>query len=118
MVEKDDFATPISKIDDFVKHVFGEHNREADLLANMETEGQLKNVTDRSSFSESWQAMKGFWHGSSKDNSESGCGKVIKRVGWVTISKIAIPLKVGTATAAEVAVVRVLTGILDVVFNK
>ena len=33
-------ANPISKIDDFVKHVLGKHNREADLLANMGAEGQ------------------------------------------------------------------------------
>ena len=35
----------------------------------------------------------------------------------MTISKIAIHLKVGTAKAAEVVGVRVLTGILDLVFN-
>ena len=37
---------------------------------------------------------------------------------WVTISRIAVLLKVGTAMAAEVAGVFVLTGILDLVFNK
>ena len=42
----------------------------------------------------------------SKKMVKSGCGVVIKgvdREGWVTISKIAVPLKVGTAMAAEVA---------------
>ena len=34
------------------------------------------------------------------------------------ISKIAVPLKVGTAVAAEVEGVCVLTGILDLIFNK
>ena len=55
--------------------------------------------------------MKGFWDGSSKDNSKSGFGVAIKRVDrsrWVTISEIAVPLKDGTAMAAEVAGVCVL----------
>ena len=36
----------------------------------------------------------------------------------VTISKIAIPLEVGTAMANEVVGVRVLTGILDLILRK
>ena len=46
---------------------------------------------------------------------------VIKRVDrekWVTIGKIAIPLKVGTDMAAEIAGVCVPTGILDLIFCK
>ena len=47
------------------------------------------------------------------------CGdQRVDREGWVTIRKIAVPLKVGTAVAAEVAGVCVLTGILDLLFNK
>ena len=45
----------------------------------------------------------------------SGCGIVIKGVDrqkWVTISKIAVSLKVGAAIAAEVFGVCVLTGVL------
>ena len=37
---------------------------------------------------------------------------------WVTISKISVLLKNGTAMAAEVAGVCVLTGVLDLLFNK
>ena len=44
--------------------------------------------------------------------------KGVDRDRWVTISKISVPLKVGTAMAAEVAGVCVLTGVLDLVFNK
>ena len=40
------------------------------------------------------------------------------RERWVTIRKIAVPLKVGTAMAAEVVGVCVLTGICDLVFNE
>ena len=36
----------------------------------------------------------------------------------VTISRTAVPLKMGAAMAAEVAGVCVITGILDLVFNK
>ena len=56
--------------------------------------------------------MRGHWDGSFKDNGKSGRGVVVKAVGrerWVTISKIAVPLQVGTAVAAEVAGVCVLT---------
>ena len=63
-------AYSISKIDDFVKHVFREHNREADFLANMGAKGQRKNVIDICRNPESWNAVKGFWDGSFKDNSE------------------------------------------------
>ena len=65
--------------------------------------------------------MKGFWDGSSKDNGKSGCGVVIKgadRDKWVTISKVAVPLRVGTAMAAEVLGVCVLKEIFDLVFHK
>ena len=36
----------------------------------------------------------------------------------MTISRVAVPLEVGTAMAAEVVRVCVLTGILDLVFNQ
>ena len=52
-------ANPASKMDDFVQHVFQEHNQEVDLLANMVAEGQKKTVIDRCSNSESWKAVKG-----------------------------------------------------------
>ena len=68
-----------------------------------------------------WRAVKGYWDGSFNDNGIIGCGVVIKGVDrerWVTISRIAVPLKVGTTMAAEVAGVCVLTGILVLVLNK
>ena len=60
--------------------------------------------------------MKGYW-----DGTKVRVVVVIKGVArerWVTISKIAVPLKVGTAMAAEVVGVCVITGISDLVFNK
>ena len=87
----------------------------------MEAEGQRNIIVDRSNMTETWKAAKGYWDGSLKDNGKSGCGvvmKVVDRSRWVTISRIAVPLKIGTAMAAEVAGVCVLTGILDLVFNK
>ena len=63
--------------------------------------------------------LQGYWDGSFKDNGKSGGGVVIKgvdRENWMTIRKIAIPLKVGTAMAAEIAGVCVLTGILHLIF--
>ena len=37
---------------------------------------------------------------------------------WITISKIAVPRKTCTAMAAEIAGARVLTGLLDLLFDK
>ena len=37
---------------------------------------------------------------------------------WITISKIAVPLKASTAMAAEVVGAGVLTGIVDLVLGK
>ena len=87
----------------------------------MEAAGQRNIIVDRSNKTETWKAVKGHWDGSLKDNGKSGGGvvmKVVDRSRWVTISRIAVPLKIGTAMAAEVAGVCVLTGILDLVFNK
>ena len=39
-------ASPISKIDDFVKHVYREHNQETDLWADIGAEGQKHILTD------------------------------------------------------------------------
>ena len=113
-------ANPISKIDDYVIHIFGEQHQEADHWANLGPEGQ--NIYfDSSMTTATWKAVKGFWDGSAKDYGKIRCGVVIKGVDrdrWVTISGIAVPLKVGTAVAAEVMGVCVLTEILDLVFNK
>ena len=42
--------------------------------------------------------------------------KGVDREKWVTISTIAIPLKVGTVMASEIAGVCVLTCIIDLIF--
>ena len=68
---------------------------------------------DRCSNSESWKAVKGWWDGISKDSSKKRMPRRDNRVDrdrWVTIR--AIPLKGGTAMAADVAGVCVLTEIL------
>ena len=91
------------------------------IRANIGAQGPRKIVLDRRDNSKSWKAVKGSWDGSFKDNVKSGCGVVIEGVDkerWVTISKIAIPLEVGTAMAAEVGGVCVLSGMLDLTFCK
>ena len=77
-------------------------------------------IVDRNKNTETWKVVRGIWDGSSNDNGTIGCGVVIKEVDrdrWVTISKIAVPLKVGTAMTAEVKGVCVLTEIPDLVSN-
>ena len=73
-------ASPISKTDVFVKHVYREHTQEADHWANIGAQGQRKIVLDKRDNSESCKAAKGYWDGGFKDNGKSGCGGVIKGV--------------------------------------
>ena len=113
--------TPISNIDSFVKHVYREHNQESDHWANIGAQGRRKIISGKRVDSTTWKAIRGFWNGSFKDNGRSGCGIVIKGVDrekWMTISNIAIPLKVGAAMAAEIAGVCALTGIIDLILCK
>ena len=115
--KKKKIANPISKIDDYVKHIFREHNQ----AANVGAEGQRKVVIDRKNNADTWKAVKGFWDGSCKDNGKKRCGAVIKGVDrerWITISRFADRLKVGTAIAAEMMCVCVLTGLLDLVVHQ
>ena len=61
-------ANPISKTDDYMKHIFWKHNQEGEHWANLPAEGQRKIVVDRYSNSETWKAMKFFWDASAKEN--------------------------------------------------
>ena len=63
-------ANLLQKIDDNVKHIFREHNKEADHWANVGAEGQRKVVFDRKGDADTWKAVKGFWDGRCKDNGE------------------------------------------------
>ena len=54
-------------------------------------------LVDRRNNHQKWKAVKGYWHGSFKDNGKGECGVVIKgadRESWVRTSRIAVPLKV------------------------
>ena len=99
-------AKPISNIDSFVNHVNREHNQEADDWANIGTQGRRQRVIDRRDATTTWKAIRGFSDGFFKDNGRSGCGILIEEVDrrkWVAITNIAVLLKVGAATAAEIA---------------
>ena len=58
----------ISNIDNFVKHIYREHNEEADHWADIGAQGRRKFDIYR---------KDGFWDGSFKDDGRSGCGIVI-----------------------------------------
>ena len=109
------------RFDDCVKHIFREHNQEADYWANLGAEGRRKIIVDRGSNNLRWKAAKGHWGGSSKNKGRSGRGVVVKGADedkWITISKVAVSLGVGTVMAAEVMGVCVLTSIPDLVLHK
>ena len=95
-------AYPVEKLDNFLKG----HNREACHLANLEEEGKSKITTDDINNSDTWKAARGFVGRSEKDNGYMCYGVLIKAVekeSWITNSKIAVPLRVSTATATEIA---------------
>ena len=79
-----------------MKHIFREHNKEADHWANVGA-GAKKEIVIGKNNTEKWKAIKGFSDGSCKENGRSGCGVVVKGVDkekWVTINKIALLLSV------------------------
>ena len=55
--------------------------------------------------SEKWKAVPFYWDGSNKDS-------------WVPLSNSAVQLKVRTAMTNDIAGVRVLTEVLDLLFDK
>ena len=98
-------ATPISNIDNFVKHVYREQNQEANHWADTGAQGRRKLDIFWKNVPTTWKAIRGFWNGSFKDNNKSDFKIVIKGVDrqkLVTISKIAVFLKVSAAMARVV----------------
>ena len=95
-------ATPTSNIDNFVKHIFREHKQEADRWADIGAQGRrIIDIYRKDASTTLKYVVSGME--ASKDDGSSGCGIVIKEVEkLVTISKIAVPLKMGAAIAAEV----------------
>ena len=70
---------PVGKIDDHVKHIFTEHNQEADHLANLGTEAKTKITIAGVKSIEKWTAVRGYWDGSKNDDGRRGCGVVISK---------------------------------------
>ena len=67
------------------------------------------------------KVRSGAWLLGSQLQEQPKKGTVVKGVDrskWITISKVAVPLGIGTAMAAEVMGAGVLTGILDLVLHK
>ena len=61
---KREVAYSVERKDDSVKHIFREHSLEAGHLANLGTEGKMKNTTDCAKNTEKWKAVRGYWDGS------------------------------------------------------
>ena len=98
-------ATPISNIDNFLKHIHRERDQEAAHWADIGAKGRRKNDICRKDAATKCKAIRCFWDGSFKDDGWNSCGIVINvadREKRVTICKIAVPLKVGAAMTAEV----------------
>ena len=98
----------LSQIDEYVKHIFGEHKQVITGRTWVQKDREQLLWT-KGNNTEKWKAVRGFWDGSSKRDGKSGCGVVIKgadRNKLITISKIRVLLDTCTATTAEVVGVR------------
>ena len=62
-----------------LKHIFREHNQEADHLANLGVDGQRKITVEKWNNTENWKAVRSFWDVSTKTDGRSQSGVVIKR---------------------------------------
>ena len=101
-------ATPTSNIDDFVQHNCREHYQEADHWADIGAQGK-RNIDI---WFLGWKLQRR-WEERLRDRDQR-----VARETRVTISKIAVPLKVGAFMAAEVIGVCVLTSVLDLILCK
>ena len=83
-------AYPVAQTDDCVKHISREYSQDAHHLANPGAKEQRKITIEKGDNSETWQAVGGFWDGSTKTCGRSGCGVVIKGVDkekWIRTCK-------------------------------
>ena len=62
------------------RHIFREHNEEADRLANLGTEGQRQSAIEGVMNTKEWKAVRGHWDDIKEEEGWSGCGVVIKAV--------------------------------------
>ena len=54
---------PVQTSGDHVRHIFGEHNEEADHMANLGAEGVPKFMVDGFKGMKAWRATRGYWDG-------------------------------------------------------
>ena len=71
-----------------MKHIFSEHNQEADHLASLGADETRKITVEEGGNRERWKAVREFWGGSKKKNKRTvpcGFGIVIKGVDRKTV---------------------------------
>ena len=73
-------AQPVRIIEDCVKHVFKEHNQEADHLANQGAEGKSKKTIEGVKNTETWKVVRGYCDSSEREDGSSGCKIFINAV--------------------------------------
>ena len=74
----------MAQVDDHVKHIFREHNQEADHLANLGAEAPRKITIEKGeNIQKTGRQLEGFCDGNTKTDGQSGCGVVIKGVEQV-----------------------------------
>ena len=66
-------ACPIQKINDYVKHMRTEHNQETDHMANFRAKEVSTVTVEGFKAATDWEAVWGYWDGSRKPCSSTGC---------------------------------------------
>ena len=66
MVEGESCLPGRTKIGDYVKHIFNEHDQEADHLTSLGADGTRKTTVVKGGNHERWKAVREFWGGSKK----------------------------------------------------
>ena len=112
---KRSFCVPRGNNDGYLQHTFREHNQEADHLANLRTEGKVK-TTEGVKHTEEWKAVRGCWDGGKTDGGR--CQSRPQDEKWITIRKIAVPLKACSAMGGEIAGTSLSTGVLGLLLHN
>ena len=70
-------VNPVQKIGDSVEHIYGDHNQEADHMADWGAKAVTKVTVESLTNSEKLNSTRGYWDGSTKSNGSNGGGIVV-----------------------------------------
>ena len=121
-MEEERLLTRVENIGVYVRHISREHNHEAHYLANLGADRVKKVIVEQGGNNERWKAVKGGFLMEAKRETAPAAAvwlsRVVDRESWITISKVAVPLVLCIAMAAEVTGACILADVLDLTFSQ